>query len=118
MEGSGNSRRCGLLHGYRNFPAFNDAPHSDTMNTLGNHKRACFMVHLISRLLPTLLLAGAFAASPALAEEFPAITIPCNDVTLKFTRPGRIAQIPLKENAPVKKGQMLAHLDDSEETKA
>jgi multidrug efflux system membrane fusion protein len=63
-------------------------------------------------LAPLLLLAGA-ALCPA--EEFPAVSRPSEDKTLSFVRPGRVAEVAVKEGQCVKKGQLLMRLDDSAE---
>lgn len=62
------------------------------------------------------MLAGSLlVASSAFAEEYPGVALPCKDVTIKFLRPGRINDIPVKESQKIKKGDVLAKLDDSEE---
>lgn len=66
-----------------------------------------------TRILAVLL--AAVLTSTAVAEQFPAITLPFHDVTMKFTKPGRIVEVPVKESERIKKGQLLAKLDDSEE---
>jgi RND family efflux transporter MFP subunit len=57
------------------------------------------------------------ACAPLLAEDFPGVSLPCKDVTMKFTRPGRLADVPVKENQQIKKGEVLARLDSAEEEK-
>jgi RND family efflux transporter MFP subunit len=52
---------------------------------------------------------------PVHAEGTPAITRPNKDVTLRFTRPGRIASLLVKEGDDVKGGQLLAQQDDAAE---
>ncbi|MCL2646752.1 MAG: efflux RND transporter periplasmic adaptor subunit [Phycisphaerales bacterium] len=44
-----------------------------------------------------------------------AYTIPSNDVTLSFVRPGRVVDMPVKEGDKVKAGQIVAKQDDAEE---
>ena len=69
--------------------------------------------------LLTVLLA-AHAAGPALADDPPieAVSRPSKDVTLSFTRPGRVAEVLVIDGQAVTAGQMLVHLDDQVEQAA
>jgi RND family efflux transporter MFP subunit len=62
-----------------------------------------------------LLAAMAPACSLWAQEKIEAITKPSGDVTLAFSRPGKIAQVLVKEGDDVKKGQELIRLDDKAE---
>ena len=67
--------------------------------------------------LPALL--AAILSAAAFAEEaVPAITKPSQDVTLSFSRPGRVMEVPVKEGEAVKKGELVARQDDTEELAA
>jgi RND family efflux transporter MFP subunit len=59
------------------------------------------------------LMLGVVSAS--VAEEFPADARPSQDYTLSFQRSGKITALKVKEGDTVKKGQLLAKLDDSAE---
>jgi membrane fusion protein, multidrug efflux system len=75
----------------------------------------------IDRISPRMLVAllvTASLTSLAAAEQYRAVTLPLNDVTIRFTRPGRVADIPVKEGERVKVGQLIAKLDDREEQAA
>ena len=63
------------------------------------------------------LLAGAtlLSAATAWAGSFTAITKPSDDVTLTFSRPGRIAKVHVKEGDAVKVEQPLVDQDRREE---
>ncbi len=64
-------------------------------------------------IIATILLAGL--SSPAGAQDVGAITRPSEDVTLSFVRPGRVAEILVKEGDVVKAGQLVARQDDDAE---
>jgi len=51
----------------------------------------------------------------ALSAGIEAITKPSSDVTLSFVRPGRIAEVLVKEGQSVKPGQLLVKQDDAAE---
>jgi macrolide-specific efflux system membrane fusion protein len=76
---------------------------------------------VLSRTIPSFLtalcLALPAAAGVLYAQEEPieAISRPSEDVTLAFTRPGRVAEVLVKEGDEVKKGQLLVKLDDEAE---
>ena len=55
------------------------------------------------------------AAGAAAGERFEAISRPSKDVTLSFTRPGRIAEMHVCVGDRAAAGQLLAQLDDSVE---
>jgi RND family efflux transporter MFP subunit len=57
----------------------------------------------------------ALLAAVAGGDEFPADARPSRDYTLSFQRSGKIAELTVKEGDTVKKGQLLARLDDSAE---
>ena len=67
--------------------------------------------------LPATLFVLAMATF-ASAEGIPAITKPSQDVTLSFSRPGLVIDVPVKEGEVVKKGQLIARQDDREELAA
>ncbi|MCE5278438.1 MAG: efflux RND transporter periplasmic adaptor subunit [Planctomycetaceae bacterium] len=71
----------------------------------------------LHKLALTLIALCTASASAALAQEggIKALTRPRDNVTLAFVVPGRIAEIPVKAGQPVRKGQLLARLDDSAE---
>jgi multidrug efflux pump subunit AcrA (membrane-fusion protein) len=52
---------------------------------------------------------------PAWGGEWEAVTKPSADLELSFTKPGRVAEVLVKEGAAVKEGQLLASLDDKVE---
>jgi len=65
-------------------------------------------------------LAGSFLAAllwscAAAAAEVEAITAPSKDVTLSFVRPGRVAEVFVKQGQEVKAEQTLVQLDDAAE---
>jgi len=63
-------------------------------------------------------LAGWVAAAGVASAAEPgieAITRPSADLTLAFVRPGRIAEMPVKEGDAVKPGDLLVRLDDEAE---
>jgi len=71
--------------------------------------------------LAACFIGPSFGAADAPASDpkpIDAITKPSQDVILSFVRPGRVVEILVKEGDHVQKGQLLAHQDDSEETKA
>ena len=73
----------------------------------------------VAGLLAALL--AAHAAGLALADDAPAIEAvsrPSKDVTLSFTRPGRVAEVLVIDGQAVTAGQMLVHLDDQVEQAA
>lgn len=51
-------------------------------------------------------------------EAVPAITKPSQDVTLSFSQPARVAEVPVKEGEAVTKGQLVAKQDDRAEVAA
>jgi multidrug efflux system membrane fusion protein len=58
----------------------------------------------------------AAATPPAAADvTADAVTAPSKDVTLSFVRPGKIAEVLVKEGETVKAGQLLVRLDDAAE---
>jgi RND family efflux transporter MFP subunit len=62
---------------------------------------------------------SAFCADlPAKPNEIQAITKPSQDVTISFTKPGRVAELMVKDGDTVKAGQLVAKQDDSEEQAA
>lgn len=63
-------------------------------------------------------LAVCAAASVCWAQDaavIEAISRPSEDVTLAFTRPGRVAEVLVKEGDDVKQGQLMVKLDDKAE---
>lgn len=82
------------------------------------HGRACRLPLALLFLLALVFLAPAQTAlppQPVNAQSVEAITRPSEDVTLSFVRPGRIAQVLVKEGDSVPAGQLLVHQDDSAE---
>lgn len=67
----------------------------------------------------TALRLAAVLLFPAVAlgadERIEAITKPSKDVILSFVRPGRVAEVLVKEGDKVKAGQVLVRLDDEAE---
>jgi len=61
------------------------------------------------------LCAALAAVGPARAESFDANTRPSREVTLAFVRPGRIAEVAVKEGQKVRAGELLARQDDAVE---
>jgi RND family efflux transporter MFP subunit len=51
------------------------------------------------------------------AEAIKAITAPSEDLTLSFTRAGRLAKVLVRQGQKVRAGELLAQLDDSVEQK-
>jgi len=51
------------------------------------------------------------------AEAIKAITAPSEDLTLSFTRAGRLAKVLVRQGRKVRAGELLAQLDDSVEQK-
>jgi RND family efflux transporter MFP subunit len=74
-----------------------------------------------SRFAVILALAlGALLARPwaaGAAEAIKAITAPSEDLTLSFTRAGRLAKVLVRQGRKVRAGELLAQLDDSVEQK-
>ena len=62
-----------------------------------------------------LACAAAAIVASARGEDFDANTRPSRQVTLAFVRPGRIAEMKVKEGQKVRAGQLLARLDDAVE---
>jgi RND family efflux transporter MFP subunit len=66
------------------------------------------------------LALGALLARPwaaGAAEAIKAITAPSEDLTLSFTRAGRLAKVLVRQGQKVRAGELLAQLDDSVEQK-
>jgi RND family efflux transporter MFP subunit len=66
------------------------------------------------------LAPGALAGLPrqaAAAEPVKAITAPSQDLTLSFTRAGRLDKVLVRQGQKVRAGELLAQLDDSVEQK-
>jgi RND family efflux transporter MFP subunit len=61
------------------------------------------------------LLAVLLSANWVAGEEFPADARPSQDFTLSFQRSGKVAELAVKEGDTVKKGDVLARLDDGAE---
>jgi RND family efflux transporter MFP subunit len=73
-------------------------------------------VKIRTKAAASILLATLVPACSLWAQEkVEAITKPSGDVTLGFNRPGKIAQVLVKEGDDVKKGQELIRLDDKAE---
>jgi RND family efflux transporter MFP subunit len=68
-------------------------------------------------LLFFLALIGAMIAGPAAsqAQEIQAVTLPSADIALSFVVSGKVAEILVKEGDAVKKGELLASLDNEPE---
>ncbi len=66
----------------------------------------------------TAALPVLYAADVAGSGGLDAITKPSQDVILSFDRPGRIAELPVKEQDLITKGQLVARQEDSEEEAA
>lgn len=64
-------------------------------------------------LLLTIMLAPGLSSANSL--ELEAVTRPSADIELAFVRPGKVAEVLVKEGDPVKAGQLLARQDDSAE---
>lgn len=75
------------------------------------------MMHRISLALTLAILSSVSYGQSASTTPptVPAYSKPSQDVTLTFSRPGRIAKMIVKEGDRVEKGQELAQLDDREE---
>jgi RND family efflux transporter MFP subunit len=66
------------------------------------------------------LALGALSGRPwaaGAAEAIKAITAPSEDLTLSFTRAGRLAKVLVRQGQKVRAGELLAQLDDSVEQK-
>src|SRR4051812_47024253 len=61
---------------------------------------------------------SAFSADPMPGTEIQGITKPSQDVTISFTRPGRVAELLVKEGDTVKSNQLVAKQDATEEQAA
>ena len=57
----------------------------------------------------------AFGLLPCLGADIEAITKPSADIELSFVKPGRVAEVLIKEGDTVKEGQLLAGQDDKVE---
>jgi len=57
----------------------------------------------------------AFGPLPCLGADIEAITKPSADIELSFVKPGRVAEVLIKEGDTVKEGQLLAGQDDKVE---
>ena len=57
----------------------------------------------------------AFGPMPCLGADIEAITKPSADIELAFVKPGRVAEVLVKEGDTVKAGQLLAGQDDKVE---
>jgi RND family efflux transporter MFP subunit len=65
---------------------------------------------------PWLILALLLMAPmAAMAEDVEAVTKPSADIELSFVRPGKVAEVPVKEGDAISAGQVLARLDDTVE---
>jgi RND family efflux transporter MFP subunit len=62
-----------------------------------------------------LLTFFALAPCPCPGDTLEAVTKPSADIELSFVRPGRVAEVPVKEGDAVKGGQLLARQDDQVE---
>ncbi len=63
------------------------------------------------------LALGALLARPGAAEAIKTITAPSEDLTLSFTRAGRLAKVLVRQGQKVRVGELLAQLDDCVEQK-
>ena len=57
----------------------------------------------------------AFGPLPCLGADIEAITKPSADIEMSFVKPGRVAEVLVKEGDTVKEGQLLAGQDDKVE---
>lgn len=75
------------------------------------HRRFALILALALGALPERLWAAEAA------EPIKAITSPSRDLTLSFTRAGRLANVLVRQGQKVRAGEVLAQLDDSVEQK-
>ena len=75
------------------------------------------MIAKIKSSLILIAVSGLLAVSPAVSHslEVQAVTMPSADITLSFVVSGKIAEISVKEGDTVKKGDLLASLQDDPE---
>ena len=72
-------------------------------------------MHRMRVVLVSVLTCLLWGAGAARAQEIATLTRPSNEVTLAFVRSGKVSRMLVKEGDRVKKGQLLAHLDDAAE---